>query len=178
MSGHSHWATIKGQKAAADIKKGKIFSYISRQITLAVKEGKSDNPGDNPHLRLALEKAHEANMPKANVKKAIDKGLGKSASGAALQEVTIEGYGPGGIAVMATVNTDNPNRAKSDIRRIIDRHGGSTGEPGSVAYIFAGGPPSYTISLLGSAAQKIQDLVNVLEEYEDIEVVKHNAVFS
>lgn len=177
MSGHSHWATIKGQKAVADAKKGKAFSLVSRQITLAVKEGKSGDPNDNPHLRLALEKAHEANMPKDNVKRAIDKGLGKSASGAVLQEVVIEGYGLGGVAIMVTATTDNPNRTKSEIRQIIDRRGGSIGEPGSVAYIFVGGTPSYTIPFPGFDAQKIQELINALEEHEDIETVKHNAVF-
>ena len=177
MSGHSHWATIKGQKATADIKKGKIFSYVGRQITLAVKEGKSGDPNDNPHLRLALEKAREANMPKDNVQRAIDKGLGKSASGAALQEVVIESYGLGGVAIMVTATTDNPNRTKSEICQIIDRHGGSTGEPGSVAYVFVSGTPSYTVPFSGSDAQKIQELIETLEGHEDIETVKHNAIF-
>lgn len=178
MSGHSHWATIKGQKATADIKKGKIFSYVSRQITMAVKDGKSGDPNDNPHLRLALEKAREANMPKDNVQRAIEKGLGKSASGAALQEVVIEGYGLGGVAIMVSATTDNPNRTKSEIRQIIDRRGGSTGEPGSVAYIFADGAASYTIPFSGSEAQKVQELIEALEEHEDIEIVKHNAIFA
>lgn len=178
MSGHSHWATIKGQKAVADARKGKIFSYIGRQITLAVKEGKSGDPNDNPHLRLALEKAHEANMPKDNVKRAIDKGLGKSASGATLQEIIIEGYGLGGVAIMVTATTDNPNRTKSEIRQIIDRRGGSTGEPGSVAYVFTSGAPSYTVPFSGTEAQKIQELIDALEEHEDVETVKHNAQFN
>lgn len=178
MSGHSHWATIKGQKAVADAKKGKIFSYISKQITLAVKEGKSGDPNDNPHLRLSLEKAHEANMPKDNVRRAVDKGLGKSASGSVLQEVVIEGYGPGGVAVIITAATDNPNRTKSEICQIIGRRGGSTGEPGSVAYIFISGAPSYTVPFSGSETQKIQELIEALEEHEDVEIVKHNAVFS
>lgn len=178
MSGHSHWATIKGQKATADIKKGKIFSYIGRQITMAVKEGQSGDPSDNPRLRLALGKAREANMPKDNVKRAIDKGLGKSASGSVLQEVVIEGYGPGGVAIIITATTDNPNRTKSEIRQIIDRRGGSTGEPGSVAYVFASGAPSYTVPFSGSDAQKIQELIDALEGHEDIETVKHNAVFA
>lgn len=176
MSGHSKWAKIKHQKGVADVKKGKIFSQLAHQITLAVRQGGSGNPDDNPHLRVVLEKAKEANLPKDNVSRAIDRGLGKG-SGGALVDFTVEGYGPGGVAVMATGTTDNPNRSKSGIRSIFDRHGGNIGEPGSVAYIFSGGQATFTIPLSGDDASRVRQLVDALEDDDDIEEVRHNAAF-
>lgn len=176
MSGHSKWSKIKHQKGVADVTKGRVFSQLSKQITLAVREGKSGDPNDNPHLRMILEKAREANLPKDNVNRAIDRGLGKG-TGGALAEVVVEGYGPGGVAIMATALTDNQNRTKSEIMALFDHHGGSTGEPGSVAYVFAGGEPSYKIPVEGGQAQTIQNLIDALEEHDDVESVHHNADF-
>ena len=176
MSGHSKWSKIKNQKAVSDVRKGRVFSQLSKQITLAAREGKSGDPDDNPHLRMVIEKAREANLPKDNVQRAIDRGLGKG-TGGSLSEVIVEGYGPGGVAIMATALTDNQNRTKSELMAIFERHGGSTGEPGSVAYVFAGGVPSYKIPVEGGQAQTVQNLIEILEEHDDVEIVRHNADF-
>lgn len=174
MSGHSKWSKIKHQKGAADVKKGRIFSQLSKLITIAVREGKSGNPDENPRLRMILEKARESNLPKDNVRRAIDRGLGKGSEGS-LSDVTVEGYGPGGVAIMVNALTDNQNRTKSEIRQIFDRRGGSTGEPGSVAYIFAAGAPSYTLPVAGPAAETVKNLLEELEDHDDVESVLHNA---
>ena len=134
MSGHSKWAQIKHKKAAADAKKGKVFSKISRELSVAAKIGGSD-PGMNPRLRLAIDKAKEANMPADNIKKAIMKGTGEL-PGTAYEEAVYEGYGPGGTALMLEVLTDNKNRTVSEIRHIMSKHGGNMGEAGCVAWIF------------------------------------------
>lgn len=179
MSGHSKWSKVKHQKAVTDVRKGKVFSQLARQITLAVREGKSGDPNENPKLRMVLEKAREANLPKDNVGRAIDRGLGKG-TGGALAEVVVEGYGPGGVAVMVTANTDNQNRTKSELKALFERHGGSTGEPGSVAYVFSGpeGTPSYRIPVDpsdSSGSSAIERLLIALDEQEDVEFVRHNA---
>ena len=174
MSGHSKWSKIKHQKGVADVKKGRIFSQLSKLITIAVREGKSGNQDENPRLRMILEKAREANLPKENVRRAIDRGLGKGSEGS-LAQVTIEGYGPGGVAIMAKAMTDNQNRTRSEIRQILERRGGSTGEPGSVGYIFSAGSPSYTIPVSGPDAVTVKNLLDELENHDDVEVVLHNA---
>ncbi|MBI2309449.1 YebC/PmpR family DNA-binding transcriptional regulator [Candidatus Collierbacteria bacterium] len=176
MSGHSKWSKIKNQKATADIKRGKAFSLLARSITQAVKEGKSGDPNDNPRLRMILEKARDINLPKENVQRAVDRGLGKGSSGA-MTEVVIEGYGPAGVGIMVIAVTDNPNRTKSEIKSIFETHEGSTGEPGSVAYVFVGndGAPSYTILLSPQDELKIRLLLDALDEQEDVQDVKHNA---
>jgi len=174
MSGHSKWSKIKHQKGVADVKKGRIFSQLSKLITIAVREGKSGNQDENPRLRMILEKAREANLPKENVRRAIDRGLGKGSEGS-LAQVTIEGYGPGGVAIMAKAMTDNQNRTRSEIRQILERRGGSTGEPGSVGYIFSAGSPSYTIPVSGPDAVTVKNLLDELENHDDVEMVLHNA---
>ena len=174
MSGHSKWSKIKHQKGVADVKKGRIFSQLSKLITIAVREGKSGNQDENPRLRMILEKAREANLPKENVRRAIDRGLGKGSEGS-LAQVTIEGYGPGGVAIMAKAMTDNQNRTRSEIRQILERRGGSTGEPGSVGYIFSAGSPSYTIPVSGPNAVTVKNLLDELENHDDVEMVLHNA---
>lgn len=177
MSGHSKWSKIKHQKGVEDVKKGKTFSLLARLITQAVREGKSGNPNDNPHLRMILEKAREANLPKDNVQRAIDRGLGKGAGGV-LADIVVEGYGPGGVAVIVSAITDNPNRTKAEIKTVFDRHRGNTGEPGSVAYVFSGadGAPSYQITLTGGDAEIVRNLLESLDELDDVEMVRHNAV--
>lgn len=174
MSGHSKWSKIKHQKGAADVKKGRVFSQLSKLITIAVREGKSGNQDENPRLRMILEKAREANLPKENIGRAINRGLGKGSEGS-LTEVIIEGYGPGGVAIMVLASTDNQNRTRSEIRQIFERRGGSTGEPGSVGYIFSGGNPTYTIPISGPDAEIIKNLLTGLEDHDDVESVKHNA---
>jgi len=134
MSGHSKWSTIKHQKAAADKKRGKLFSRLSRQISVAAREG--DDAEFNYKLRSAIEEAQNADMPKENIKKAIKKGAGKLDSGG-LESVVYEGYGPEKIAVIVEVITDNKNRTSSLIKSFFEKHNGSLGSPNSVGYRFS-----------------------------------------
>ena len=134
MSGHSKWSTIKRKKGAADAKKGKIFSKISKELTVASKTG-GDNPDMNPRLRLAIDKAKAANMPSENVKRAVKKGS-EDTSGANYEETIYEGYGPAGVAIMIEVMTDNKNRTVGEIRHIITKYNGNMGESGCVAWMF------------------------------------------
>src|SRR3989344_3563462 len=122
MSGHSKWSTIKHKKESTDQKRGKLFSQISRTITIAVRQSGTGDPDLNPSLRLALEKARAANMPGENINRAIRRGLGRGDSGA-LEEVTYEGYGPGGVGVMVIAHTDNRQRTTAEIRNILERQG-------------------------------------------------------
>ena len=134
MSGHSKWASIKHKKAAADAQKGKAFTKIIRELTQAAREG-GGNPDANPRLRTALEKAREANMPKDNVTQAIKRGTGEL-PGVTYESVIYEGYGPGGVAVLVEVLTDNKNRAAAEIRNIFAKRNGNLGTPGSVSWMF------------------------------------------
>ncbi|MHA8137968.1 YebC/PmpR family DNA-binding transcriptional regulator [Lactobacillaceae bacterium Scapto_B20] len=133
MSGHSKWHNIQGRKGAQDAKRGKIFQKISRNLYQAAKAGGVD-PDGNPQLRLEMDKAKAANMPKTNVQRALDKASG--VGGAKFEEINYEGYGPGGTAVMVSALTDNKNRTASAIRSAFTHHGGSLGASGSVAYLF------------------------------------------
>ncbi|MDP9293139.1 MAG: YebC/PmpR family DNA-binding transcriptional regulator [Actinomycetota bacterium] len=135
MSGHSKWASIKHKKAIVDSRRGKLFTKLARAITVAAKDSGGDSDG-NPALALAIQKARDASMPKDNIERAIAKGTGAGADAAALEAVLYEGYGPGGVAVLVEAVTDNRNRTGSDVRHIFTKHGGSLGEPGSVAYLF------------------------------------------
>ena len=134
MSGHSKWAGIKHKKAVVDAKKGKAFSRISREITVAAKMG-GGNADMNPRLRLAVEKARGVNMPSDNVKRAIQKGTGEL-PGTSYEEVMYEGFGPAGVAMMIEVMTDNKNRTVPELRHIMGKQGGNIAEPGSVAWMF------------------------------------------
>ncbi len=134
MAGHSKWAKVKHFKGAIDAKRGKIFSKLSREITIATKIGGGD-PDMNPRLRMALLKCRTANMPKDNIERAIKKGLGDD-GGAAFEELTYEIFGPGGAAIIAEVSTDNRNRTASDIRSIVTKAGGSIAASGAVRRLF------------------------------------------
>ncbi|KKQ23859.1 MAG: transcriptional regulator [Candidatus Roizmanbacteria bacterium GW2011_GWC2_37_13] len=135
MSGHSKWANIKRKKEANDKVKGNVFSKLSRLITLAVVEGGGvSDPDNNVKLRLAIEKAHSSNMPKENIKRAIEKGIGPDKS--QIKEIVYEGFGPYGISLMILTATDNPNRTLTEIRNILDKHQGKLGSSGSVSYQF------------------------------------------
>lgn len=134
MAGHSKWAQIKHKKAHADAKKGRLFTKIVKEISVAARLGGGD-PEGNPRLRLAIEKAKEVNMPSDNIKRAIMKGTGEL-PGVSYEEYTYEGYGPGGVAVLIDVLTDNKNRTVSELRYLMSKHGGSLGEAGCVAWIF------------------------------------------
>ena len=133
MAGHSKWANIKHRKARQDASRGKVWTKVIREITVAAKDG--PDPNDNPRLRLALEKANSANMPKDTIKRAIEKGSGTGETGA-LEEIIFEGYGPGGVAILVETMTDNRNRTVSDIRHAFSKFGGNLGTDGSVAYLF------------------------------------------
>jgi YebC/PmpR family DNA-binding regulatory protein len=135
MSGHSKWHSIKHKKGAADAKRGKLFSKLARAITVAARDGGGD-PSGNPTLATAVQKAKDASMPKDKIQKAIDVGTGAGADGAAIERIVYEGYGPAGVAVLVEALTDNRNRASAEIRHAFSKHGGSLGEPGSVAWIF------------------------------------------
>jgi YebC/PmpR family DNA-binding regulatory protein len=135
MSGHSKWSSIKHRKAAADAKRGQQFTKLARAITVAAREGGGD-PDGNPALATAVQKAREASMPKDNIQRAIDRGTGAGSDAAAIERVVFEGYGPGGAAIMVEALTDNRNRTSAEVRHAFTKHGGSLGEPGSVAWIF------------------------------------------
>lgn len=135
MSGHSKWSTIKHKKAAADSKRGQIFTKLGRAISLAAREGGTD-PAANFKLRLAIDKARQMNMPKVNIDRAVDRGGGRD-GGEALETVLYEGFGPGQVAVMVEAVTDNKNRTAAEMKKLFERGGGSLGQPGSVSYLFA-----------------------------------------
>lgn len=134
MAGHSKWAQIKHKKAHTDVKKGKVFTKIVKEISVAARLGGGD-PEGNPRLRSAIEKAKEVNMPSENIKRAIMKGTGEL-PGTTYEEITYEGYGPGGVALLIEALTDNKNRTVSEIRHILSKNGGNMGEAGCVSWIF------------------------------------------
>ncbi len=134
MSGHSKWATIKRKKGAADAKRGKIFSRVIKEITVAARMGGGD-PGGNPRLRTAIDAAKTQNMPQDNITRAIKRGTGEL-EGVTYEETTYEGYGPGGVAMLIRVLTDNKNRTVAEIRHLLTKGGGNMGESGSVAWVF------------------------------------------
>jgi YebC/PmpR family DNA-binding regulatory protein len=134
MSGHSHWATIKHKKGAIDAKRGKLFSKLSRAIIIAARHGGGD-PEMNLKLRYAIDKARQVSMPKDNIERAVKRGTGE-VEGLTFEEITYEGYGPGGVAVLVEVLTDNRNRTASEVRKIFERSGGKMGSAGNVAFLF------------------------------------------
>lgn len=134
MSGHSKWAQVKHKKAAVDAKRGKVFTKIVKEISIAARLGGGD-PDGNPRLRTAIEKAREVNMPQENIKRAIMKGTGEL-PGMTYEETVYEGYGPGGTAILLDVLTDNRNRTVSEIRHVMAKHGGNLGEAGCVGWMF------------------------------------------
>lgn len=134
MSGHSKWSSIKHKKAATDAKRGKQFSRLSREVMVAAKTGGGD-PGQNPRLRKAMEACKAVNMPNDNVTRAIKKGTGEI-EGVVIEEITFEGYGPGGVAILVKTTTDNRNRTVGEIRHMFSKHGGNLGDAGCVAWMF------------------------------------------
>lgn len=167
MSGHSKWATIKRQKEANDAKRGQLFSKLARAISLVAKQG-GPSPDSNLQLRALMDKARQYNMPKENIQRAIEKGVG--AGGEGLTEVTYEGYGPGGVAVMVEAATDNKNRTAQEVKKIFERAGGSLASPGSVSFQFerAGQILVEKKDNLDEQALSIMDITGV----EDLAVVE------
>jgi YebC/PmpR family DNA-binding regulatory protein len=134
MSGHSKWASIKHQKGVADARRGQLFTKLTREIIVAAREG-GGNPDTNFRLRLAMQRAHDNNMPSENIERAIKRGTGET-EGMALIEMILEGYGPGGTAILVQALSDNRNRTLQEVRNIFSRNGGSLGESGCVAWLF------------------------------------------
>lgn len=192
MSGHSKWHSIKQKKGAADAKKGKIFTKLARAITVAAKD--NPDPGTNFQLRLAIDQAKAANMPKENIERAIARSTGEGRE--ALEEVIYEAYGPGGVAIIIEVLTDNKNRTVSNLKHIFSVHGGNLGSSGSVAYLFErkaavrakglGNDPEAMelklidagaedivdedgIKIIYAAPEKLKNILNALGENIDIE---------
>src|SRR6202140_5491431 len=158
MSGHSKWATIKHKKGALDAKRGKIFTRLIKEITMAAKAGGGDVEG-NPRLRGAVSAAKAENMPQDNIKRAIQRGTGEL-EGVNYEEITFEGYGPGGRALLVEVTTDNRNRTVSEIRHSFGKNGGNMGEAGSVAWMFH----KKGQIVVPKAAAKEDDLMNIVLE--------------
>ena len=158
MSGHSKWATIKHKKGALDAKRGKIFTRLIKEITMAAKAGGGDVEG-NPRLRGAVSAAKAENMPQDNIKRAIQRGTGEL-EGVNYEEITFEGYGPGGVALLVEVTTDNRNRTVSEIRHSFGKNGGNMGEAGSVAWMFH----KKGQIVVPKAAAKEDDLMNIVLE--------------
>jgi YebC/PmpR family DNA-binding regulatory protein len=158
MSGHSKWATIKHKKGALDAKRGKIFTRLIKEITMAAKSGGGDAES-NPRLRTAVTAAKAENMPADNIKRAIQRGTGEL-PGATYEEIQFEGYGPGGVALLVNVTTDNRNRTVSEIRHVFTKGGGNLGEAGSVAWMFH----KKGQIVVSKTAAKEDDLMNIVLE--------------
>ncbi len=156
MSGHSKWANIKHKKDAADKKKGKVFSKLAKEIMVSVKQGGKD-PDANPKLRLALSSARSVNMPRENIERAIKKGAGELGS-VTYEEITYEGYGPGGIAIIVDCLTDNRNRIIGEVRLVFDRNGGNMGATGSVTWMFQR-KARFVVSGENADESKLMDIV-------------------
>lgn len=135
MSGHSKWATIKHKKAANDSKKGKVWSKVAKEISIAVREGGSSDTSQNSRLRMVIIKAKASNMPNDNIERAIKRGSGDT-DGTIIEEISYEGYGPGGVAIMVDTTTDNKNRTAAEIRALFSKNGGNMGEAGCVGWQF------------------------------------------
>ncbi len=157
MSGHSKWATIKHKKGALDAKRGKIFTRVIKEISIAAKNG--GDPDTNPRLRTAIAAAKAENMPADNIKRAIQRGTGEL-PGVNYEEFSLEGYGPGGVAVLLDINTDNRNRTVSEIRHAFGKNGGNMASAGAVAYMFH----KKGDIIIPKSAAKVDDLMNIIIE--------------
>jgi len=178
MSGHSKWSKVKHQKALKDPRKSKLFSQLTQQIQIAARTGEPD-PDKNPTLRKSVEAARAANIPKDNIERAIAKGAGHNSApgGAGLESITLEGYGPGGVAVMLQAETDNRNRTVAEVRRIFKQYEGSLGEPGSAAYVFGEDPenPQFCLSITDLGVRsRFDQLIGELRDHPDIIEVFNN----
>lgn len=177
MSGHSHWSQIKHKKALSDVKKGRVFSKISRMICLAAKKGA--NPQDNPHLRLAIEKAREVNMPSDNILRAIQKG-GGAKEGEKMEEILYEAYGPGSVGLIIETITDNKNRTLAEIKNILSTYEARLAQPGSVKWNFSQDiktrewNPKYEVQVPEKEHAKLESLFEALNEHEEIQEIYSN----
>ncbi len=190
MSGHSKWATIKHKKAATDAKRGRVFTRVIREITIAARIGGGD-PNSNPRLRTAILAGKNENMPNDNIERAILRGTGQL-EGEQYDEVTFEGYGPGGVGILIQVVTTNRNRAVGEMRHTMGKNGGNLAEAGAVGWMFSrkgeilgkagvtpasaeiGMVPQNYVKLTGSQAQQMLRLIEALEEHDDVQHVYAN----
>ena len=180
MSGHSKWSTIKREKAATDAKRSQVFSKISKIISLAARKG--EDPGMNPDLRSAIEKAKEANMPADNIERAIKKGAGKL-GGAQMENVRYEAYGPGGVAIIIEGITDNKNRTVAEIKHILSKNNCKLAESGSVIWAFEpaedgqmqGWEPKHKTEISEKDAEKMDKLLEELDDHDDVNELFTNA---
>lgn len=175
MAGHSKWHNIKNRKGAQDKLKSKTFSQLSRLIRAATRQGGSGDPKSNSSLRLVLDKARLANMPKDKVQKAIDVALGNT-GGKQIQEIVYEAFGPGGIGLLIVALTDNVNRTSAELRFVLNKYAGSLGGPGSVKYMFQRGSEGEFVATMkfepsAEDAPKLLELIDQLRENEDVEDV-------
>jgi YebC/PmpR family DNA-binding regulatory protein len=184
MSGHSKWSQIKRQKGVADAKRGQLFTKLTREIIVAVRQGGA-NPESNFQLRLAVQKAHDNSMPSDNIERAIKRGSGE-AGAAALTEIKLEGYGPSGLAVLVEALSDNRNRTVQEVRRLFTRHGGNLGESGCVSWLFenrgvitveSNDSPAEEIALraIDAGAEDVKtekDYVEIYTQPQDLEKVR------
>src|SRR5215469_11524350 len=157
MSGHSKWATIKHKKGALDAKRGKIFTRLIKEITMAAKSG--GDPDKNPRLRTAIQAAKAENMPADNIKRAVQRGTGEL-PGATYEEFSLEGYGPGGVAILVEISSDNRNRTVSEIRHVFGKNGGNMAEAGAVSWMFH----KKGDIVIAKSAAKEDDLMNIVLE--------------
>jgi YebC/PmpR family DNA-binding regulatory protein len=186
MSGHSKWATTKHKKAVVDAKRGKLFAKLIKNVEVAARTGGGD-PAGNPTLYEAIQKAKKSSVPNDNIDRAVRRGSGQEAGGATYENITYEGYGPGGVAVLVECLTDNRNRAASDVRTAFSRNGGSMADPGSVSYLFnrkgvvivskAGGVTEDDVltAVLEAGAEEVNDLgdsFEVISEAGDVVAVR------
>lgn len=181
MSGHSKWSNIKNKKGAADAKRGKLFSQLSKNIRIAVREGKSGDPKFNPGLRLMVEKARGANMPNENIQRAIDRGLGIG-KGGAIHEIVYEGYASGGVGLVIYAMSENNQRTAAEVRSILSKAGGSLGGPGSVMFMFNRNGEEFSPTLPmkledEDQIEKLTDLMDQLRDNEDVEDVFTAAIW-
>ncbi len=179
MAGHSHSHNVAKRKGVQDQKRSKEFTAVARLIISAVKRNGISDPNDNPALRLAMDKARSVNMPNENVARAIKRGAGKSDSGASLEEILYEGYGPGGVGILVQVRTDNKQRTASEIRSLFSQYQGSLAGPGAAAYLFSLVDGEYTVtiplSVDATVWEEIEGLLGELESHDDVDGVWHNA---
>lgn len=169
MAGHSKWANIKRKKEIIDFKRSQSFTKLSRLISVASRKAGGGDPEANPSLRLAIEKAKEARMPKENIDKAIKKGTGEL-EGVSYEEVVYEGFGPGGGSFLIECLTDNRNRTVAEIKTILSKNGGSLGNMGSTSYIFGNDPknPSFKVEVSEEEAVHVEKIFDALDASDDV----------
>jgi YebC/PmpR family DNA-binding regulatory protein len=173
MSGHSKWSKVKHQKAVTDVQKASAFTRASHAITIAVREGGGiTDPGSNFRLRLAIEKAHEVNMPKENIDRIMEKA--KGGGGGEIQTVTYEAYGPGGVAMMIETTSDNINRTVSEVKNALDHHGGTMARQGAVSYLF----DRSGIIIVQKEGRSLDDMVTIVLDCGGEDVIEADEIYT